>query len=85
MKQLLLSNESELAESSDKVLILEGKVSGLNHDLMSVVREKEGLKKTADALKSTTEKARAAAGSQLEAKVAHQKSMAKIRIQEEES
>ena len=51
---------------------------------MNVIDEKECLKKTAAALKSTNEKAKAAVSTQLEAKLAHQKSMAKIRLKKEE-
>ena len=83
MMKELLSKTKELAKSSNKVLNLERKISGLNRDLMSVIAEKDGLKKTAASLKSTNEKSKAAVNSQLEAKLSHQRCMAKIRLKKE--
>jgi chromosome segregation ATPase len=82
MKELLFKKE-ELAKSSDKLNNLERKFCGLNRDLVNVIREKESLKKETATLKSTNAKAKAAISSQLEGKLAHQKSMAKLRLQKE--
>ena len=72
MKELL-SKETNLSKSTDKVLNLERKVSGLNRDLMNLIAEKDARKKQAAAFKSTSEKAKAAVSSQLDAKLAHHK------------
>ena len=84
VKKELQNKKTDLDKSTDKVVNLERKVSGLNRDLINLIAEKDGLKKQAAAFKSASEKAKAAISSQLIAKLAHQQEMAKLYIKKAE-